>query len=199
MSKYKKGDKFVLEIEEVYAADDSTNASGRPTKLYRMKGFNSLVFDQNGLKNLIRLLPCKKMITEEKAAQFDNGVSFAENVYKKLCDLPQSQLLNLFGYMCVENIIRDISCLKIYNTLSALENKIVVGDVVRINMQGSHRYFLVTSVGGKLCDGLFQDGLAISTRIKNVTKTRFSMKRVDAWLGSQGQEVVEMLVKEESN
>lgn len=46
----KVGSKFILEVEEIYVSssdDDST-----PERLYRMKGFNSLVFDEDGIQKL---------------------------------------------------------------------------------------------------------------------------------------------------
>lgn len=43
----KVGDKFVLEVESVFC-----DQSDRNTKLYKMKGFNSLVFDENGIEKL---------------------------------------------------------------------------------------------------------------------------------------------------
>ena len=58
MSKYKAGDKFVIEIEEIY--------SGPLTKetdhlhLYRVKGFNSLVFDEYGLSKLEQIKETKE-------------------------------------------------------------------------------------------------------------------------------------------
>lgn len=55
MSKYKVGDKFIIEIAEVYenvlsGVDVFEAATSEP--LYRIKGFNSLVFDKNGLDKL---------------------------------------------------------------------------------------------------------------------------------------------------
>lgn len=50
---YKVGDKFIIEIEEVYAHKVDNGAPlNTPNNLYRMKGFNSLVFDENGLSKL---------------------------------------------------------------------------------------------------------------------------------------------------
>lgn len=55
MNKYKVGDKFIIEIAEVYEnvlndIDVFDAATSEP--LYRIKGFNSLVFDKNGLDKL---------------------------------------------------------------------------------------------------------------------------------------------------
>ena len=41
------GDKFIIEIDKVFEQDGE--------KLYRAKGFKSLVFDDNGLKKLVPL------------------------------------------------------------------------------------------------------------------------------------------------
>lgn len=40
------GDKFVIEIDKVFTESNNGN------KLYRIKGFNSLVFDENGISKL---------------------------------------------------------------------------------------------------------------------------------------------------
>lgn len=51
-AKYKKGQKFQVEIAEVHThyTDD-----GNPYNLYRIKGFNTMVFDDYGLNRLIGL------------------------------------------------------------------------------------------------------------------------------------------------
>ena len=45
MSKYNVGDKFLIEIEEKYSGSNTS-------PLYRVKGFRSLIFDNNGLDKL---------------------------------------------------------------------------------------------------------------------------------------------------
>lgn len=50
MSNYKVGDKFEIEIDSEFV-DENDN------KLYRIKGFNSLVFDNNGLNKLKKIEP----------------------------------------------------------------------------------------------------------------------------------------------
>lgn len=52
---YNVGDKFIIEIESEYGAHSSVNGTDMkkvPDTLYRMKGFNSLVFDKVGLQKL---------------------------------------------------------------------------------------------------------------------------------------------------
>lgn len=48
MSNYKVGDKFEIEIDSEFV-DENDN------ELYRIKGFNSLVFDEKGLNKLKRI------------------------------------------------------------------------------------------------------------------------------------------------
>ena len=47
---YKKGDKFVMEIDNVIVDEEGE------VLLYTIKGFNALVFDQYGLDRLSRLV-----------------------------------------------------------------------------------------------------------------------------------------------
>lgn len=47
----KAGDKYIIEIEEVLERNLPLNFDP-PTPLYRIKGFNSLVFDEHGLSKL---------------------------------------------------------------------------------------------------------------------------------------------------
>lgn len=68
MSKYKVGDKFIIEIAEVYenvfsGVDIFEAATSEP--LYRIKGFNSLVFDKNGLDKLEEVADKKNYIASE--------------------------------------------------------------------------------------------------------------------------------------
>lgn len=53
MSKYKEGDKFVIEIGEVFTGDMSVR--NHVEERYAIKDFNSLMFDKNGLDKLERL------------------------------------------------------------------------------------------------------------------------------------------------
>ena len=57
----KVGDKYIIEIGEVFKANGTYWAYGCEEneyveELYRIKGFNYLVFDENGLKKLEKQL-----------------------------------------------------------------------------------------------------------------------------------------------
>lgn len=61
----KVGDKFIIEIGEVFTAKGTYMAYGceeneYEENLYRIKGFNSLVFDDNGLNKLEKYEPRAK-------------------------------------------------------------------------------------------------------------------------------------------
>ena len=53
--KYNVGDKFVIEIGEVYSSGLPFANDDEPSILDRIKGFNSLLFDENGLDKLKKL------------------------------------------------------------------------------------------------------------------------------------------------
>ena len=68
MREYKVGDKFIIEIAEVYenilsGIDVFEIATSKP--LYRIKGFNSLVFDKNGLDKLEEVADKKNFIAPD--------------------------------------------------------------------------------------------------------------------------------------
>ena len=70
----KVGDKFIIEIGEVFTAKGTYMAYGceeneYEESLYRVKGFNSLVFDDNGLNKLEKYEPPE----EEKSSPVNVG------------------------------------------------------------------------------------------------------------------------------
>lgn len=62
MSNYNIGDKFEIEIDSDFV-DENDN------KLYRIKGFNSLVFDKRGLDKLKKIKPEVAPIKTVKASE----------------------------------------------------------------------------------------------------------------------------------
>lgn len=84
MTKYYEGNKFVIEIQEVLKNELSDSGC-----VYRIKGFNTLVFDDSGLDKL------KKYKTHEDAYQ--EGKAFAESTYTHLFNLNSAELEDIFG------------------------------------------------------------------------------------------------------
>lgn len=66
----KVGDKFIIEIGEIYTPKES-NSNSPSFNLYRIEGFNSLVFDDFGIQ---KLLPYDaKTIDEIRSKAYENG------------------------------------------------------------------------------------------------------------------------------
>ena len=87
MSKYKVGDKFIIEIAEVYenvlsGIDVFEAATSEP--LYRIKGFNSLVFDKNGLDKLEEIEDKKNDIAPENI-RIGDVVTVGDGDIKFIC------------------------------------------------------------------------------------------------------------------
>lgn len=74
MSKYKVGDKFVIEIAEVYESEP----------FYKIKGFNSLVFDKNVLDRLEKIENKEKSIASENIRVGD-VVTICDGDIKFIC------------------------------------------------------------------------------------------------------------------
>ena len=63
MSKYKVGDKFIIELAEAYhvrpgeaRAKGEDLAGGSPVTLFRIKGFKAATWDDSGLDKLVRVI-----------------------------------------------------------------------------------------------------------------------------------------------
>lgn len=87
MSEYKVGDKFIIEIAEVYenvlGGIDVFEAATSET-LYRIKGFNSLVFDKNGLDKLEEVADKKNYIASDNICVGD-VVTVGDGDIKFIC------------------------------------------------------------------------------------------------------------------
>ena len=86
MSKYKVGDKFIIEIEKIYESSlkgiDVFEDITEP--LYKIKGFNSLVFDKNGLDKLEEVADKKNYVTTENVCVGD-VVTIGDGDIKFVC------------------------------------------------------------------------------------------------------------------
>ena len=71
-------DKYVIELEEMYVRNGSERVQNSPERLYRVKGFNSLVFDDAGLKKL-------KKASDSDAVERVRELEKQVEVLKKKC------------------------------------------------------------------------------------------------------------------
>lgn len=95
---YKAGDKFEIEIEE------TADCNCEPWRLYKIKGFNSLVFDQKGLDQLAKIDPKQ---TE--------GIKIGDSVEVIDCGLWYSRYTEWIEKECPQLIDRFKSGGKVYN------------------------------------------------------------------------------------
>ena len=141
MSKYKIGDKFIVEIDDVMLGSTAEN---NPTALYRIKGFNSLVFDKNGLDKLEKIPTSDAKdwseTIEAMEREYNRGLNDAWELARKIADISTTkERADIFGYCCdgitVSDILRDFTPQQAIAKLEAYEKskQIQVGDVVYAN------------------------------------------------------------------
>lgn len=161
MSKYKVGDKFIIEIDEEFC-----NGNYGVKRLYKAKGFNSLVFDENGLDKLQKLNPKLKiediddMLAEHdlKKEAYEKGLNdawvlmgrLAFQITKDICE-------QIFGYKEFEDVLDHFSPQQALAKIEAYEksHQIQVGDVVEtekcngvvIDQYADDRYYILTENG----------------------------------------------------
>ena len=133
MSKYKVGDKFIIEIAEVYenvlsSVDVFEAATSEP--LYRIKGFNSLVFDKNGLDKLEKL---KESLPIPYSEAYKKGMSDTWDVARELCETGYSECTEMFGDETVEHVIKNFTPLEIKEKMKSYkkDKEIHIGDKVQ--------------------------------------------------------------------
>lgn len=173
MSKYEVNDKFIIEIAEVCTTDRRKSTEEGHT-LYRVKGFNSLVFDDNGLDKLQK---CETELSWDEC--YNKGLNDAWELVQRLCNIPPKEIELIF---CVDNLIWDereiIEVIIKQNTpqeaLAKLEayekeqNEIKVGDIVYND--NTMEEGVVTHIDNGEVFMLYDDGSCGNT-YGNLTKT----------------------------
>lgn len=130
------GDRFTIEIENVFKNEDGK-------LLYKIKGFNSLVFDEAGIE---RLKKCDR-IKERKIAHdagYDHGLREAWAAAGKIeCDIPIKDIYGLFGYDMPGDIFRYVDpgqavckIRKYEERIASEKQQLNVGDVVMHKQTG---------------------------------------------------------------
>ena len=163
MSKYEKGDKFIIEIE------------GQIGNLYKIKGFNALVFDNNGLDRL------GQMVQGVDVFSYQKGAEDAWKLARKIeTEYTVEELIEMFGNPAVAvNVLGNCA----YSIAAARveewekeRGEIRVGDVYYAeSIAGEKIYITVTRVGEYFVYYVRENGEAASTHIidfkDNFTKT----------------------------
>ena len=130
MGKYKVGDKFVIEIEGIYENVLSNTFEVDISKqLYRIKGFESLVFDKNGLDKLEN---AKNSLPVPYSEAYKQGMNDAWDIARELCKTDYNDCTNIFGDESVEYVIKNLTPLEIKEKIESFKKEIKVGDVVTV-------------------------------------------------------------------
>ena len=133
MSKYKVGDKFIIEIAEVYenvlsGIDVFEAATSEP--LYRIKGFNSLVFDKNGLDKLEK---SKESLPIPYSEAYETGMNDAWAIARELSETRYDECTEMFGDETVEYVIKSFTPLEVKEKMKSYkkDKEIHIGDKVQ--------------------------------------------------------------------
>ena len=124
------GKKYVIEFEEKPFYKMQRRGTSETEKLWRVKGFNSLVFDENGIK---KLTPLEDTLELAKHEVYGNGFNEGsevgqrnlwEGLVKAFGDTSDggyasTQLINIFG---------DANCLGVLTSLSPKKKKKKISD-----------------------------------------------------------------------
>ena len=130
MGKYKVGDKFVIEIEGIYENVLSNAFEVDISKqLYKIKGFDSLVFDKNGLDKLEN---AKNSLPIPYSEAYKKGMNEAWEIARELCNTGYNDCTNIFGDESVEYVIKNLTPLEIKEKIESFKKEIKVGDVVTV-------------------------------------------------------------------
>ena len=126
MSKYKVGDKFIIEIAEVYenvlsGIDAFEVATSEP--LYRIKGFNSLVFDKNGLDKIEKIKPTLSVPYSEA---YEKGMNDTWDIARELCKTGYSECTEIFGDETVEHVIKNYMPLEVKEKIEYFKKRIEI-------------------------------------------------------------------------
>lgn len=136
MSKYKEGDRFIIEIDGVTPI---YNKDGKEVILHKVKGFNSLVFDVNGLDKLQKYGDEQIPYSEAYEKGLNDAWELAGKIATKKISFAEAR--DCFGidinFKSGADITREIFSIPYQEALAKIEayekeqSEICVGDVVR--------------------------------------------------------------------
>ncbi len=136
--------KYIIEIEdEPFGRNDDPVIPHGMDELYRAKGFNSLVFDENGLE---------KLTSFDKALEeaYQKGLDDAWKAIIKIAKMPDVERMTHFGEVWISNILNAYSLEQIFTILEKSEfesDEIKVGDEVECLETGCT--YIIHEINGK--------------------------------------------------
>lgn len=136
--------KYIIEIEDEPLTRESYEYES--ANVYRAKGFNSLVFDQNGLDKLTPYEECQKQAEEV----YLGGMDDAWDVVRKLIDTEVIKKRNIFDTPFTEEIVKEYEVDEVIKMLKDDGTTFETGDKI-VDMNGEEAIVLIPDVGnGKM-------------------------------------------------
>lgn len=137
----KIGDKFVLVVEEIYDSDIHKKQIS-PAKLYRMKGFNTLVFDENGIQKLEKFKePTNDIDSDSLEIGFCHGATSMFNSVQGFINMfmimDNDKLLEYFGVdsewgdSVLQKIFEELTPKEFMDKVDRYYERIIIGDEIR--------------------------------------------------------------------
>ena len=164
MSKYKVGDKFIIEIKHGIV-DPLYGAR------YFIKGFNTIVFDDFGLDQLKRFDADAKANADYNSG-YEDGMQRAWECARRIANFDIGEKHTWFGEYYTNNVFEKFSASEAENRIAKYEAKqaeIKIGDEVRVDNQNC--VVLMLDAAGDYCL-LREDGNIYPSMRKNrMTKT----------------------------
>lgn len=155
------GRKYVIEIEQEYSANmrKGSNDIVEPVKLYKAKGFNSLVFDEQGLNKLKRMPELEQIEAREaeidiiQETAYENGLHDAWEIAKKIECMDGyngDELIEMFGTDDIEAIFAKYKASEVLEKVKAYAeqkannlDEIKVGDEIVVTVPHTNREIAV--------------------------------------------------------
>ena len=100
---YEVGDKFIIEIDDLFKG--KTTYGKDDERLYRIKGFNSLVFDEDGL-NQLSIYSKNIMIDMMIEDGYNNGLNDMWEAITLITGLYHNNIQDIFGYETLNDVTK---------------------------------------------------------------------------------------------
>ena len=121
------GKKYLIELEQTYKAKNYKGEG--PVKLYRAKGFNTLVFDEFGVEKL------EEYIDDSFNEGYQAGIDKVERLIKKIFTMNHTNRVDYFGTTHIVDIFLNNDIQSILDTMEIYEkNNIKIGDEVETDI-----------------------------------------------------------------
>lgn len=134
MSEYNVGDKFIVEIDSIY--------NDELKELYKVKGFNSLVFDDNGLDKLEKYDEVNErleLIEELKQEEYNRGLNDVWVLVNRMLSstgydgFTKKEFNEIFGKKGLIHVLENEKPQEVLAKVEAYDNEhneVKVGDVI---------------------------------------------------------------------